>query len=76
MVRASELRARPAGDDRRRRRPGGVAFTAEQRAAIDDRTGSALLAANAGSGKTAVMAERCVEAVLNDERRRSARSSR
>ena len=48
-------------------RPGGVAFTAEQRAAIDDRTGSALLAANAGSGKTAVMAERCVEAVLNDE---------
>ena len=45
-------------------RPGGVAFTAEQRAAIDDRTGSALLAANAGSGKTAVMAERCVEAVL------------
>jgi hypothetical protein len=47
-------------------RPGGVAFTPEQRAAIDDRTGSALLAANAGSGKTAVMAERCVEAVLND----------
>ena len=44
--------------------PGGVAFTAEQRAAIDDRAGSALLAANAGSGKTAVMAERCVEAVL------------
>ena len=45
---------------------GGVAFTAEQRAAIDDRAGSALLAANAGSGKTAVMAERCVEAVLHD----------
>jgi ATP-dependent helicase/nuclease subunit A len=43
-----------------------VAFTTEQRAAIDDRTGSALLAANAGSGKTAVMAERCVEAVLRD----------
>ena len=51
--------------------PGGrmsddVAFTDEQRAAIDDRAGSALLAANAGSGKTAVMAERCVEAVLRD----------
>ncbi|MEO8688257.1 MAG: UvrD-helicase domain-containing protein, partial [Solirubrobacteraceae bacterium] len=45
---------------------GGIAFTPEQRAAIDDRTGSALLAANAGSGKTAVMAERCVEAVLHD----------
>jgi ATP-dependent helicase/nuclease subunit A len=43
-----------------------VAFTSEQRAAIDDRAGSALLAANAGSGKTAVMAERCVEAVLRD----------
>ena len=49
--------------------PGGrmtVAFTGEQRAAIEDRAGSALLAANAGSGKTAVMAERCVEAVLRD----------
>jgi ATP-dependent exoDNAse (exonuclease V) beta subunit len=45
---------------------GAVAFTAEQRAAIEDRDGSALLAANAGSGKTAVMAERCVEAVLQD----------
>ena len=43
-----------------------VVFTSEQRAAIDDRAGSALLAANAGSGKTAVMAERCVEAVLRD----------
>ena len=43
-----------------------VAFTPQQRAAIDDRAGSALLAANAGSGKTAVMAERCVEAVLHD----------
>jgi ATP-dependent helicase/nuclease subunit A len=46
--------------------PGAIPFTAEQRAAIDDREGSALLAANAGSGKTAVMAERCVEAVLQD----------
>ena len=43
-----------------------VAFTPQQREAIDDRAGSALLAANAGSGKTAVMAERCVEAVLHD----------
>ena len=41
-------------------------FTAEQRAAIEDRRGSALLAANAGSGKTAVMVERFVEAVLLD----------
>src|SRR3954452_14185055 len=41
-------------------------FTAEQRAAIEDRSGPALLAANAGSGKTAVMVERFVEAVLQD----------
>src|SRR3954462_9031247 len=46
--------------------PGAIPFTGEQRAAIEDRDGSALLAANAGSGKTAVMAERCVEAVLQD----------
>jgi ATP-dependent helicase/nuclease subunit A len=45
---------------------GEVRFTSEQRAAIEDRTGSALLAANAGSGKTAVMVERFVEAVLRD----------
>jgi ATP-dependent exoDNAse (exonuclease V) beta subunit len=43
------------------------AFTAEQRAAIGDRSGARLLAANAGSGKTAVMVERFVEAVLKDE---------
>ena len=36
-------------------------FTREQAAAIADRAGSALLAANAGSGKTAVMVERFVE---------------
>ncbi len=42
------------------------AFTPEQRAAIADRSGSSLLAANAGSGKTAVMVERFVEAVLQD----------
>src|SRR3954468_14986209 len=41
-------------------------FTAEQQAAIDDRQGSALLAAAAGSGKTAVMVERFVEAVVRD----------
>ena len=41
-------------------------FTPEQRAAIEDRDGSALLAAAAGSGKTAVMVERFVEAVLRD----------
>ncbi|HWM10809.1 MAG TPA: UvrD-helicase domain-containing protein, partial [Solirubrobacteraceae bacterium] len=44
----------------------GVRFTPEQRAAVEDRGGSALLAANAGSGKTAVMVERFVEAVLQD----------
>jgi ATP-dependent exoDNAse (exonuclease V) beta subunit len=42
------------------------AFTAEQRAAIDDRGASSLLSANAGSGKTAVMAERFAEAVERD----------
>ncbi len=41
-------------------------FTPEQRAAIADRSGSRLLAANAGSGKTAVMVERFVEAVVDD----------
>jgi ATP-dependent exoDNAse (exonuclease V) beta subunit len=41
-------------------------FTEEQRAAIAARTGSQLLSANAGSGKTAVMVERFVEAVLSD----------
>ena len=43
-----------------------VAFTPEQRAAVEDRSGSSLLAAAAGSGKTAVMVERFVEAVLRD----------
>ena len=43
-------------------------FTAEQRAAVSDRSGSSLLAANAGSGKTAVMVERFVEAVRIDGR--------
>jgi ATP-dependent exoDNAse (exonuclease V) beta subunit len=42
------------------------AFTDEQAAAVADRSGSALLAAAAGSGKTAVMVERFVEAVLHD----------
>jgi ATP-dependent exoDNAse (exonuclease V) beta subunit len=40
--------------------------TPEQRAAIADRGGSSLLAAGAGSGKTAVMVERFAEAVLHD----------
>ncbi len=43
------------------------AFTPEQRAAIADRAGSRLLAANAGSGKTAVMVERFAQAVLDDD---------
>ncbi|HET6551433.1 MAG TPA: UvrD-helicase domain-containing protein [Solirubrobacter sp.] len=41
-------------------------FTPEQRAAIAARRGSALLAANAGSGKTAVMVERIAAAVRED----------
>jgi ATP-dependent helicase/nuclease subunit A len=44
----------------------GVRFTTEQREAIEDRVGPGLLAANAGSGKTAVMVERFVEAVRHD----------
>ena len=47
--------------------PGERAFTPEQRAAIAARSGSQLLSANAGSGKTAVMVERFVEAVLHDD---------
>lgn len=42
-----------------------VPFTSEQRAAIDHR-GGLLLTANAGSGKTSVMAERFVQAVRQD----------
>lgn len=42
-----------------------VPFTAEQQAAIDHR-GGLLLTANAGSGKTSVMAERFVRAVRED----------
>jgi ATP-dependent helicase/nuclease subunit A len=43
-----------------------VRSTPEQRAAIGDRAGSSLLAAGAGSGKTAVMVERFAEAVLRE----------
>ena len=46
--------------------PASSGFTAEQREAIADRAGSALLAANAGSGKTAVMVERFAQAVEHD----------
>jgi ATP-dependent helicase/nuclease subunit A len=41
-------------------------MTRDQQAAVLDRSGSSLLAANAGSGKTAVMVERFVEAVRVD----------
>ncbi len=44
-----------------------IVTTREQRAAIADRGRSSLLAAGAGSGKTAVMVERFAEAVLHDE---------
>ncbi len=46
--------------------PSVTRFTREQRAAIEARSGSSLLAANAGSGKTAVMVERIAEAVRID----------
>ncbi len=42
------------------------AFTAAQAAAIDERSHSLLLSAAAGSGKTAVLVERFVRAVLDD----------
>ena len=47
-------------------RAGAVSMTPEQRAAVADRGRSSLLAAGAGSGKTAVMVERFAEAVLDD----------
>jgi ATP-dependent helicase/nuclease subunit A len=43
------------------------AFTPEQQAAIEQREGPLLLSANAGSGKTTVLVERLVAAVLEDE---------
>ena len=59
--RHERARRRPIQPRARRR-----ALHARAARAIDDRSGSALLAANAGSGKTAVMVERFVEAVLSD----------
>ncbi len=44
----------------------GLAFTDEQSVAVQQRTGPMLLAANAGSGKTAVLAERFARAVVED----------
>ncbi len=46
--------------------PGGRAFTAEQSDAIRARSGSLLLEANAGSGKTSVLVERFVRSVIED----------
>ncbi len=46
--------------------PGGRAFTDEQSAAIRARSGSLLLEANAGSGKTSVLVERFVRSVIED----------
>lgn len=45
----------------------GLAFTDEQAVAVRQRTGPMLLAANAGSGKTAVLAERFARAVVEDD---------
>ncbi len=41
-----------------------VAFTSEQRAAIEHRDGDLLLDASAGAGKTTVLVERFVRSVL------------
>ncbi len=46
--------------------PGGRPFTDEQSAAIRARSGSLLLEANAGSGKTSVLVERFVRSVIED----------
>lgn len=46
--------------------PGGRRFTPEQALAVRRRQGSLLLEANAGSGKTSVLAERFVRSVLED----------
>ncbi len=46
--------------------PGGRSLTAEQSDAVRRRTGSLLLEANAGSGKTSVLVERFVRSVLED----------
>src|SRR4029079_5809356 len=65
--RPDQALSRPVRLQRRLRTPGDLPlmrrFTREQRAAIEARTGSSLLAANAGSGKTAVMVERIAEAI-------------
>ncbi len=47
--------------------PGGRALTAEQENAVRARSGERLLSATAGSGKTSVLVERFVRAVLEDE---------
>jgi len=44
----------------------GTGFSEEQLAAIDDRGGECVLAANAGSGKTSVLVERFVAAVVGE----------
>ena len=49
-----------------RRSGGGRAWTAEQQRAIERRQGDLLLDAGAGSGKTSVLVERFVRAVLDD----------
>ena len=44
-----------------------MSFTAEQQRAIDMRQGSLLVSAGAGTGKTSVLVERFVQAVLDDD---------
>ena len=56
---------------RRERDPG---FTDEQARAVGRRDGSVLVSAGAGSGKTSVLVERFVQAVLAGRMRRSTRS--
>ena len=49
------------------RGPRGHLLGPQHRRAVDDRAGSLLIAANAGSGKTSVMVERFVRAVLDGQ---------
>jgi ATP-dependent helicase/nuclease subunit A len=59
-------RALPLPGDLPQRGAMSVAFTTEQQDALERRSGPLALSANAGSGKTSVLVERYVRAVLED----------
>ena len=52
-----------------------ISWTKQQAHVIDTRTGNLLVAAAAGSGKTAVLVERIIEMVLGVERSYNRRNS-